>query len=168
MKINSTAALMSASWGLGQIMGSNYEDAGWATIQDMVAAFCDDEENHLDAMVNFLIANHLDDDLREHRWSGLARGYNGPAYAKHGYHIKLRKAYEKWAKIKDTPYDPNSHNEAIKDVITPSKLKPKPKIKIKIQSKVTKFGSITILVGGLIAAVSNWWHEIITFLGFGG
>ena len=112
IKINPTAALQSASWGLGQIMGSNYKAAGYPTVQAMVKDFMADEDNHLEAMVNFLIANHLDDDLRDHRWSGLARGYNGPAYASHGYHTKLAAAYKKWSRIKDTPFDIEFDKEA--------------------------------------------------------
>jgi hypothetical protein len=106
MSINETAAIRSASWGLGQILGSNHKAAGYATPQLMVLAFMDDEETHLEAMVNFLIANNLDDDLRAHRWETLARGYNGPAFAKHNYHGRLAAAFAKWRKIKDTPWTP--------------------------------------------------------------
>jgi hypothetical protein len=38
MQIDWTAALKSASWGLGQIMGENFDAAGFAQIDDMVAA----------------------------------------------------------------------------------------------------------------------------------
>lgn len=71
--------------------------------------FLDDEDRHLRAMINFLLSEGLDDDLRRHDWSGFARGYNGPKYATHGYHTKLARAYAKWARIKDTPYDPKVH-----------------------------------------------------------
>lgn len=109
MKIDRPAALRSASWGMGQILGTNCKAAGYATAEDMVLDFLDDEERHLRAMVNFIISEGLDDDLRRHDWSGFARGYNGPGYAKHGYHTKLAAAYAKWARIKDTPYDPKVH-----------------------------------------------------------
>jgi len=105
MKINETAALKAASWGLGQILGENHAQVGYATPQAMVKAFMEDEENHLEAMVQFLITNHIDDDLRAHRWDVVARVYNGPGYAEHSYHTKLAKAYAKWAKIKDTPFE---------------------------------------------------------------
>lgn len=104
MSINVEAALRSASWGLGQILGENHLAAGYATAESMVLHFMEDEEHHLQAMINFLKEKSLDDDLREHRWEALARGYNGAAYAKHGYHTRLKKAYEKWAKIRDTPW----------------------------------------------------------------
>lgn len=104
MAINKEAALRSCSWGLGQIMGFNHTAAGYETIEAMVHAFMDDEENHLAAMVAFIRANDLDEDLRNHDWRGFARGYNGAGYAKHGYHLKLARAYEKWRKIPDTAF----------------------------------------------------------------
>lgn len=107
MQIDETAALKAASWGLGQILGENHRAVGYATPQAMVLAFMDDEENHLNAMVEFLVSSNVDDDLREHNWSVVARVYNGPGYAKHGYHTRLAEAYAKWAKIPDTPYRPD-------------------------------------------------------------
>jgi hypothetical protein len=103
LKIDRPAALRSASWGLGQIMGFNHRLAGYASVEDMVAAFCDDEEHHLEAMVRFIQSEHLDDDLRRHDWSGFARGYNGAGYASHGYHTKLAAAHARWSRRPDTP-----------------------------------------------------------------
>jgi hypothetical protein len=114
MAIDQAAALRSASWGLGQILGSNHRAAGYETPQDMVRAFMDDEETHLAAMVAFLKANKLDDDLRAHRWTALARGYNGPGYATHNYHGRLAAAYAKWSRIKDTPW---SADDAVNETV---------------------------------------------------
>lgn len=109
LAINETAALKAASWGLGQILGENYVAAGYDSPQQMVVAFIKGgESEHLHAMVRFIQANHLDDELRARNWAGFARGYNGAAYAKHGYHTKLAAAYAKWAKIPDTPWSPPS------------------------------------------------------------
>ena len=103
MKIDPDAALRSASWGLGQIMGFNHQLAGYATPQAMVLAFMDDEENHLRAMVAFIKAKGLDVALHRQDWATFARGYNGEGYAKHGYHTKLAAAYAKWRQRPDTP-----------------------------------------------------------------
>jgi peptidoglycan hydrolase-like protein with peptidoglycan-binding domain len=100
--INEDAALRSASWGLGQIMGFNALLAGYSDARAMVTSFVNDEEHHLAAMVAFIAASGLDDELRRHDWRGFARGYNGPSYASHGYHTKLASAYAKWARIPDT------------------------------------------------------------------
>lgn len=103
--IDETAALKSASWGMGQILGENYVAAGYESVQQMVADFVTKgEAAHLQAAVNFIKANHLDDELRAHNWAGFARGYNGPKYAANAYDKKLAAAYAKWAKIKDTPW----------------------------------------------------------------
>lgn len=102
MKIDRDAALRSASWGLGQIMGFNAGAAGYASAADMVAAFVEDEEHHLRAMVKFIVSMGIDDELRAHDWAGFARIYNGSGYARNGYHTKLAKAYAKWSKIRDT------------------------------------------------------------------
>ena len=104
MEIDMSAALNSASWGLGQIMGFNAALCGYPSAAAMVEAFADDEETHLQAMVDFVVASGLDDELRRHDWRGFARGYNGPGYAKHGYHDRLERAFMKWSRIRDTPF----------------------------------------------------------------
>lgn len=101
MIIDRPAALRSASWGLGQIMGSNHKAIGYASAEEMVADLLDDEEKHLDQMLRFIDAESLDDELREHRWGAFARVYNGPGYAKHAYHTKLAAAFAKWSKQPD-------------------------------------------------------------------
>jgi hypothetical protein len=112
MAIDETAALRSASWGLGQVLGNNHKAAGYATPQAMVRAFMEDEEFHLGAMINFIRANKIDDEIRRHDWTGFARVYNGPGHARHDYAGRLARAYAKWRKIKDTPWTPEqSANE---------------------------------------------------------
>lgn len=105
MQLNEEAALRSASWGLGQIMGFNHSAAGYPSAKAMVKAFMDDEDNHLEAMISFIIANGLDKHLRNHDWRKFARGYNGKGFAKNGYAKKLAKSYSKWSKIRDTEYN---------------------------------------------------------------
>lgn len=101
MKIDVTAALRSCSWGLGQVMGFNHRSAGFVSPGDMVAAFCDDEAAGLEAMIRFIEAEGLDDELRRHDWSAFARGYNGAGYAQHGYHTRLAAAFRRWQAIPD-------------------------------------------------------------------
>ncbi|WP_279483397.1 N-acetylmuramidase family protein [Aureimonas sp. SK2] len=106
MAIDETAALKSGSWGLGQILGENHAMLGYDTVQDMVLDFLDDADKHLEGMVNFILSAKLDDELRARDWAGFARGYNGPQYAEHGYHTKLKAAFDRWSKIRDTPWSP--------------------------------------------------------------
>lgn len=111
MAIDETAALKAASWGLGQILGENHAMVGYGTVQAMVKAFMDDEENHLKAIIDFLVASGIDDDLRAHRWDVVARVYNGPGYKKNQYDTKMAAAYAKWAKIPDTPWSPEADDQ---------------------------------------------------------
>lgn len=102
IKIDVNAALRSASWGLGQIMGFNHRAAGYATPGDMVEAFCASEAAGLEAMISFMISEGLDDELRRHDWAAFARGYNGAGYATHRYHTRLKTAFKRWQAIPDT------------------------------------------------------------------
>lgn len=88
------AALQSASWGLGQIMGFNHALAGFRDAESMVAAAMDSERRQLDMMVAFLKAEHLVPFLVARDWVNFALRYNGRAEAQHDYGGRLRDAYE--------------------------------------------------------------------------
>jgi len=92
--IDERAALRSCSWGLGQVMGFNHGLCGFADVQPFVRAMMVSEGAQLYAMARFIVSNNLQDALRERDWPGFARGYNGAGFAKHGYHTKLKKAYD--------------------------------------------------------------------------
>lgn len=105
MQIDETAALRSASWGLGQVMGFNCRAAGYATPQKMIKAFAADEENQLQAMVAFLKTKGLDEALRRHDWLKIEKVYNGGGYNGH-YAARMQNAFTRWKAIKDTPWHP--------------------------------------------------------------
>jgi hypothetical protein len=94
MAIDERAALRSCSWGLGQVMGFNHGLCGFADVQPFVRAMLISEGAQLYAMARFIVSKDLHDELRERDWSGFARSYNGASFAKHGYHTKLKRAYE--------------------------------------------------------------------------
>ena len=88
------AALRSASWGLGQIMGFNAQVAGFADAEEMVAEMVQHENAQLLAMANFINSQpRAVLALRNHDWAGFARIYNGPSYAENKYDIKLDAAF---------------------------------------------------------------------------
>jgi len=89
------AALKSASWGIGQIMGENYQKAGFDDVESMVAAMSDSEDKQLAAMGKFLASSKLDSSLRAHDWGSFARGYNGPNFAINRYDVKLNAEFQK-------------------------------------------------------------------------
>lgn len=92
------AALQSASWGLFQVMGFHYAACGYASPQAFAAGMTSDEDDHLEAMVAFILSEGLDDELRACRAGdpdscrAFCRGYNGAGYAKNNYHVKLARA----------------------------------------------------------------------------
>lgn len=84
------AALKSTSWGLFQIMGFNYELAGYDDVRGYVNAIAASEGAQLAAFVSFVQAQPaMVDHLREKRWADFARRYNGPGYQQNQYDIKL-------------------------------------------------------------------------------
>jgi peptidoglycan hydrolase-like protein with peptidoglycan-binding domain len=83
------AALESASWGLGQIMGYNAGLAGYVDATSMVEQFCKGEDAQLLGMAHFIRNSKLHLALNRRAWADFARGYNGPAYAKNQYDQKL-------------------------------------------------------------------------------
>jgi len=92
MEFHEEGALMSASYGMGQVLGENYALAGCDSVQQFVVETFMGERQQFQHMFNFIVNTKLIDALRKGKWSKFARGYNGPAYRKHGYHIRLADA----------------------------------------------------------------------------
>lgn len=91
-----TAALKSASWGLGQIMGFNHVAAGYSTVEEFVIAMHESEGKQLEAMMQFIKHNpQMHQSLRDHNFGQFAYLYNGPAYRRNQYDAKLAAAYQK-------------------------------------------------------------------------
>jgi hypothetical protein len=94
-----SAALQSASWGLGQIMGMNFRSAGFSNVEDMTAAMSASEDQQLLAMANFLKSTGLATPLAMHNWAAFARGYNGPNFAINRYDVKLNGEFQKFSTV---------------------------------------------------------------------
>lgn len=93
------SALLSTSWGIGQIMGENFTLAGFTAIEDMVAAIVGGEDAQLRATATYLRSRNLHVSLAKHDWITFARKYNGPDFAKNQYHTRLRAAYASVSRI---------------------------------------------------------------------
>lgn len=92
-------ALESCSWGLFQIMGYHWKALGYRSVFDFVEANQRCEGEQLDAFVRFVLLDKtLLTALRTNQWATFARAYNGKAYAKNQYDVKLAAAYRKWSK----------------------------------------------------------------------
>ncbi|ALC11202.1 N-acetylmuramidase domain-containing protein [Sphingopyxis sp. 113P3] len=91
------AAFESASWGKFQIMGAHAKSLGYGNAVEFVWALSRSEKAHYEALARFIETNGLTkafralstnpDDCR-----AFAKGYNGTAYEKGGYHRKLAEA----------------------------------------------------------------------------
>lgn len=95
--ISESAALLSASWGLFQIMGFNFRDAGFASVESYVEAMKESEKKQLEAVYNFIKNNQsLRTAIIQKNFNRVAELYNGKAYAEHKYHLRLAAADAKY------------------------------------------------------------------------
>lgn len=111
MQIDKEAALKSVSMGSTQVLGENYSMVGFNSAEEMMLAFMDDEENHVEAMVKFILATGIADDMKAGRWETVARVYNGPGYKKNDYHNKMAREFAKLRGIADTDWQPDEAEE---------------------------------------------------------
>lgn len=95
IEIDEDAALKACSWGAPQILGENFAMVGFATVQEMVAAFMDSERAQIEALAAYLEDASLGITLRCGDWAGFARVYNGPSYSVHRYDERLEEAYQR-------------------------------------------------------------------------
>lgn len=161
MKIDREIALRSCSWGLGQVMGFNYERAGYKSAEEMVRHFAQDEENQLRAMITFIKKSGLDDELRRHDWRKFEDGYNGGGF-NGAYAKKLKESFERWLKIKDTPIpEPETPipEPAKNDAGVPSEPKP-----VSSPSPTVVAVPVGIIAAG---AVGQWLGQNWVFLAVG-
>ncbi len=93
--LNRSAALMSCSWGLFQILGENFKRAGFTTIQDFVNAAYEGEDAHLRMFVHFIESDpKLHVALNSHDWTTFEQRYNGGGF-KGAYATKMLAVYER-------------------------------------------------------------------------
>lgn len=99
--IDETAAIKSASWGLGQIMGEECVEIGYPSPQAMLIAFADSERNQVEGMLKLCKHRGIDKDLLRFpemdACKHFALRYNGVGYARNNYHIKLHDAFVRWS-----------------------------------------------------------------------
>lgn len=88
------SALESASWGAYQIMGFHWKALGYRSAEHFVECMMKNEGEHLKAFVRFIQNDSvLLNALRNLDWATFARRYNGPAYAKNRYDVKMANAF---------------------------------------------------------------------------
>lgn len=96
---NGLLALQSCSWGMGQVMGFNYEVAGFTNFQSFINAMFADEYQQVKAMLNFIKNKDLVKHMNARNWAEFAEVYNGSNYRRFKYDEKLAAAYTKNLKL---------------------------------------------------------------------
>jgi hypothetical protein len=91
-ELDREAALMSASWGLFQIMGFNYDKCGCSNIQAFVNGMYLTTESQVRLACTFLKNSKLIPVINSHDWATFAKKYNGPGQI-NIYSQKLMNAY---------------------------------------------------------------------------
>lgn len=98
-KLNQDAALMATSWGEFQILGENYKEAGFQSVNAFVASMRNSVGDHLTAFVNYVGADHRTKKaIQQKDWTTFARLCNGPGYKDFHYDTRLETAYAKSSK----------------------------------------------------------------------
>lgn len=93
-QVHYDSALESASWGLFQIMGFHWQHLDYNSARHFVACMHGGEREHLAAFIRFIQKDPvLLSSLRHQRWERFARRYNGPAYARNRYDVRMAQAY---------------------------------------------------------------------------
>lgn len=100
IQLDRNMALESTSFGMFQIMGFNYGMCGCSSVQEFVNLNCKSEQKQLELFLKFILKQDLVKYLQAKAWDKFAKAYNGPAYEKNQYHLKLANAYLKYAKVK--------------------------------------------------------------------
>lgn len=91
--LDRSAALESASWGRFQIMGENWRDLGYKTLQEFINAMYKSEAAQLDAFIRFIKFKKIDVYMRAGNFQEIARLYNGSKYKINNYDADLQKIF---------------------------------------------------------------------------
>lgn len=111
------AAVMSCSWGFGQVMGEHWKLFGLNSAREFEALAMSGFEGQLMLIILFLLKKNVVKFLRLKDWAAVARIYNGSLYAKNKYDIKLAKAYAKYAG--DTVVNPSGVKKSSVGMLRP-------------------------------------------------
>lgn len=95
-KTDAQGANMGTFWGMFQIGGFNYRKCGCETLDEFVKLMAYSELEQLELFAAFIVNSGMLEDLRKKNWSAFSRKYNGPGYARRGYHTKMAAAYKKY------------------------------------------------------------------------
>lgn len=95
-KTDARGANLGTFWGMFQIGGFNYRKCGCSDIDEFVKLMSYSELEQLELFAAFITNGGMLTDLRNKNWAAFSRKYNGPGYARRGYHTKMAAAYKKY------------------------------------------------------------------------
>lgn len=99
-RINPTAAMLSTSIGLPQIMGFHFARIGFDTVDAMWDAFKTGERSQVAGLAKFIKTDsRLLRALKNKDWATVAKLYNGAGYKINKYDEKLKRAYERYLRL---------------------------------------------------------------------
>lgn len=120
-EIDQDCALQSCSWGQFQIMGAHWQDLGYSSVDDFVAAQYQSESAQLDAFIRFIqwksgtVAGKkvkLIDALRSGDWHAVFTLYNGANYKRLGYQAKFQAVIDRLQKVYGAKNDRSSRAQS--------------------------------------------------------
>ena len=98
--VDERAAYDSISMGVAQVMGFNAGRLGYADAKTMFAALANSEDAQAIGFFEFIRTSRaLHKAAQEKDWPNFARLYNGPAYAKNAYDVKMAGYYAAWQRV---------------------------------------------------------------------
>jgi hypothetical protein len=99
-KFNLEAAMESASWGLGQVMGYHAKRLQYGNVAAMAQAFSESESQQLGGLVRFINSDDaLSTAFKARNWRKVAFYYNGASYAKNEYDAKLEHYHARYTQL---------------------------------------------------------------------
>lgn len=97
MQIDRTAALMSISMGVGQVMGSHYERLGFKTVEEMWDVARSSLAGQVELMLRYIVTDPvLLAAVKANKYARVAKLYNGPNYRQNKYDTKIAAAVTRY------------------------------------------------------------------------
>lgn len=96
IELDPWAGFAACSYGKFQILGENHEACGYDNPWAFAGAMAFDEPTQLKAFESFIRQSGIINPLRSCLWGEVARRYNGPAYRKNEYDLKLALAQRRY------------------------------------------------------------------------
>ena len=90
-------AFEAVSWGKFQVLGMWWDELGYASPVEMAYSTVASEDAHYEMLLRYIEMNKMQGAVKAlstvaHDNRAFAKSYNGPAYTKFNYHVKLAKA----------------------------------------------------------------------------